>query len=676
MQLLLRFLSPGLSLAGLLRDVKVCRIKRRNHGCTESFTLIRHRWMKTGCISATCCVRELSSSAEKQNMDMSKFPVDRIRNFSIIAHIDHGKSTLADRLLEMTGAIAKTERNKQVLDKLQVERERGITVKAQTASLFYQHEGQMYLLNLIDTPGHVDFSYEVSRSISACQGVLLIVDANQGIQAQTVANFYLAFESQLTIIPVINKIDLKNADPDRVEKQIEKMFDIPKEECIRISAKLGTNVDQVLQEVVRRIPPPTAKVEEPFKALVFDSTFDHYRGVIANIAVFGGQVCKGDRIVSAHLGKTYEVNELGVLRPDEHPTEKLYAGQVGYVIAGMKEVKDAQIGDTFYLQKQPVEPLPGFKPAKSMVFAGIYPTDQSEYPSLRSAVEKLTLNDSSVTVQRDSSLALGAGWRLGFLGLLHMEVFNQRLEQEYNASVIVTAPTVPYKAVLASPKLIKEYGEEVVTIVNPAQFPEKTQVLEYQEPMVIGTIISPDDFTGQIMSLCQSRRAVQKNMVYIDDHRVMMQYQFPLNEIVVDFYDELKSMSSGYASLDYEDAGYEPAELIKIDFLLNGRPVEELTTIVHKERGYSIGKAMCERLKESIPRQMFEIVVQAAIGSKVIARETIKAYRKNVLAKCYGGDITRKMKLLKKQAEGKKKMRRIGNIDVPKEAFINVLKRK
>ncbi|XP_062856479.1 translation factor Guf1, mitochondrial isoform X3 [Trichomycterus rosablanca] len=534
----------------------------------------------------------------------------------------------------------------------------------------------MYLLNLIDTPGHVDFSYEVSRSISACQGVLLIVDANQGIQAQTVANFYLAFESQLTIIPVINKIDLKNADPDRVEKQIEKMFDIPKEECIRISAKLGTNVDQVLQEVVRRIPPPTAKVEEPFKALVFDSTFDHYRGVIANIAVFGGQVCKGDRIVSAHLGKTYEVNELGVLRPDEHPTEKLYAGQVGYVIAGMKEVKDAQIGDTFYLQKQPVEPLPGFKPAKSMVFAGIYPTDQSEYPSLRSAVEKLTLNDSSVTVQRDSSLALGAGWRLGFLGLLHMEVFNQRLEQEYNASVIVTAPTVPYKAVLASPKLIKEYGEEVVTIVNPAQFPEKTQVLEYQEPMVIGTIISPDDFTGQIMSLCQSRRAVQKNMVYIDDHRVMMQYQFPLNEIVVDFYDELKSMSSGYASLDYEDAGYEPAELIKIDFLLNGRPVEELTTIVHKERGYSIGKAMCERLKESIPRQMFEIVVQAAIGSKVIARETIKAYRKNVLAKCYGGDITRKMKLLKKQAEGKKKMRRIGNIDVPKEAFINVLKRK
>lgn len=679
MQLLLRPLVAGGSLAGRLSRVKVCRIKRRTaEGSTQPCqpcTLIRHSWMKTGSVSAVS-TRQYSSSPHKDNIDMSKFPVERIRNFSIIAHIDHGKSTLADRLLEMTGAIAKTERNKQVLDKLQVERERGITVKAQTASLFYQHDGETYLLNLIDTPGHVDFSYEVSRSISACQGVLLIVDANQGIQAQTVANFYLAFEAQLTIIPVLNKIDLKNADPDRVEKQIEKIFDIPKEECIRISAKLGTNVEQVLEEVVKRIPPPTAKVEEPFKALVFDSTFDHYRGVIANIAVFGGQVCKGDRIVSAHMGKTYEVNELGILRPDERPTEKLYAGQVGYVVAGMKEVKEAQIGDTLYLHKQPVEALPGFKPAKSMVFAGIYPMDQSEYTSLRSAVEKLTLNDSSVTVQRDSSLALGAGWRLGFLGLLHMEVFNQRLDQEYNASVIVTAPTVPYKAVLSSAKLIKEYGEEVVTIVNPAQFPDKSQVVQYLEPMVTGTIITPEDFTGKIMSLCLGRRAVQKNMVYIDDHRVMMKYVFPLNEIVVDFYDQLKSMSSGYASFDYEDAGYEPAELIKIDFLLNGRPVEELTTIAHKDRAYSMGKAMCERLTESIPRQMFEIAVQAAIGSKVIARETIKAYRKNVLAKCYGGDITRKMKLLKKQAEGKKKMRRIGNVEVPKDAFINVLKRK
>uniref|UniRef100_A0AAY4CAG1 Tr-type G domain-containing protein n=1 Tax=Denticeps clupeoides TaxID=299321 RepID=A0AAY4CAG1_9TELE len=608
----------------------------------------------------------------RNGMDICEFAVDKIRNFSIIAHIDHGKSTLADRLLEITGAIVKTDRNKQVLDKLQVERERGITVKAQTASLFYRHRGQTYLLNLIDTPGHVDFSYEVSRSISACQGVLLVVDANQGIQAQTVANFYLAFEAQLTIIPVINKIDLKNADPERVESQIEKVFDIPREECIRISAKLGTNVDQVLQEVVKRIPHKA----DAFRALVFDSTFDHYRGVVANIALFGGQVAKGDKIVSAHLGKTYEVNELGILTPDEHPRDRLYAGQVGYVVAGMKEVKEAQVGDTLYHQNKPVEALPGFKPAKAMVFAGMYPMDQSEYSGLRSAVEKLTLNDSSVTVQRDSSLALGAGWRLGFLGLLHMEVFNQRLEQEYNASVIVTSPTVPYKAVLCSAKLMKEHGEEMITIVNPAQFPDKSQVSEYLEPMVLGTIIAPDDFTSKIMNLCLNRRAVQKNMVYIDDQRVMMKYLFPLNEVVVDFYDQLKSLSSGYASFDYEDAGYQPADLIKMDFLLNGRPVEELTTIVHKDRAYSTGKFMCERLKDSIPRQMFEIAVQAAIGSKIIARETIKAYRKNVLAKCYGGDVTRKMKLLKKQAEGKKKMRRIGNVDVPKDAFINVLKRK
>uniref|UniRef100_A0A3B5KG91 GTP binding elongation factor GUF1 n=1 Tax=Takifugu rubripes TaxID=31033 RepID=A0A3B5KG91_TAKRU len=568
------------------------------------------------------------STQTKESIDLSKFPVDKIRNFSIIAHIDHGKSTLADRLLEMTGAIAKTDKNKQVLDKLQVERERGITVKAQTASLFYSHHGQQYLLNLIDTPGHVDFSYEVSRSISACQGVLLIVDANQGIQAQTVANFYLAFEAQLAIIPVINKIDLRNADPERVESQIEKVFDIPREECIRISAKLGTNVETVLKAVVDRIPPPLACPNDPFKALVFDSCFDHYRGVVTNVALFGGQVKKGDRIVSAHHSKTYEVNELGLLRPDEHPTQRLYAGQVGYIIAGMKDVKEAQIGDTLHLQDQPVEALPGFKPAKAMVFAGMYPMDQSEYPGLRSAIERLTLNDSSVTVQRDSSLALGAGWRLGFLGLLHMEVFNQRLEQEHNASVIVTAPTVPYKAILSSAKLIK------------------------------------------------SRRAVQKNMVYIDDQRVMMKYLFPLNEIVVDFYDQLKSLSSGYASFDYENAGYQTAELIKMDILLNGNPVEELATVVHRNRAYSTGKSMCERLKDTIPRQMFEIAVQAAIGSKIIARETIKAYRKNVLAKCYGGDITRKMKLLKKQAEGKKKMRLIGRVEVPKDAFINVLKRK
>nr|XP_035944832.1 translation factor GUF1, mitochondrial isoform X2 [Halichoerus grypus] len=591
--------------------------------------------------------RLYSSADRKEKIDMSRFSVENIRNFSIIAHVDHGKSTLADRLLELTGTIDKTKNNKQVLDKLQVERERGITVKAQTASLFYNYEGKQYLLNLIDTPGHVDFSYEVSRSLSACQGVLLVVDANE--------------------------IDLKNADPARVEKQIEKVFDIPSDECIKISAKLGTNVERVLQAVIERIPPPKVHRKNP-KALVFDSTFDQYRGVIANVALFDGVVSKGDKIISAHTKKTYEVNEVGVLNPNEQPTHKLYAGQVGYLIAGMKDVTEAQIGDTLYLHKQPVEPLPGFKSAKPMVFAGMYPVDQSEYNNLKSAVEKLTINDSSVTVHRDSSLALGAGWRLGFLGLLHMEVFNQRLEQEYNASVILTTPTVPYKAVLSSAKLIKEYREKEITIINPAQFPDKSKVTEYLEPVILGTIITPDEYTGKVMMLCQARRAVQKNMMYIDQNRVMLKYLFPLNEIVVDFYDSLKSLSSGYASFDYEDAGYQTAELVKMDILLNGNLVEELVTIVHKDKAHSVGKAMCERLKDSLPRQLFEIAIQAAIGSKIIARETVKAYRKNVLAKCYGGDITRKMKLLKRQAEGKKKLRKIGNIEVPKDAFIKVLR--
>ncbi|XP_063096689.1 translation factor GUF1, mitochondrial isoform X2 [Cavia porcellus] len=584
--------------------------------------------------------RLCSSAGRKEKPDMSKFPVEDIRNFSIIAHVDHGKSTLADRLLELTGTIDKTKNNKQVLDKLQVERERGITVKAQTASLFYNFEGKQYLLNLIDTPGHVDFSYEVSRSLSACQGVLLVIDANEGIQAQTVANFFLAFEAQLSVIPVINKIDLKNADPEMVEKQIEKVFDIPRNECIKISAKLGTNVESVLQAVIERIPPPKVHRKNPLRALVFDSIFDQYRGVIANVALFDGMVSKGDKIVSAHTQKTYEVNEVGVLNPNEQPTLKLYAGQVGYLIAGMKDVTEAQIGDTLYLHNHPVEPLPGFKSAKPMVFAGMYPTDQSEYNNLKSAIEKLTLNDSSVTVHRDSSLALGAGWRLGFLGLLHMEVFNQRLEQEYNTSVILTTPTVPYKAILSSAKLIKEYREKEITIINPAQFPDKSKVAEYLEPVVLGTIITPDEYTGKIMALCQARRAVQKHLMFIDQNRVMLKYLFPLNEIVVDFYDSLKSLSSGYA----------------------------------REKAYSVGKTICERLKDSLPRQLFEIAIQAAIGSKIIARETVKAYKKNVLAKCYGGDITRKMKLLKRQAEGKKKLRKIGNIEVPKDAFIKVLK--
>ncbi|XP_066488265.1 translation factor GUF1, mitochondrial [Tiliqua scincoides] len=661
--------------AVMKRALCLCvRLKGSYNSAFFSYVSLRKK-IPPGALRRTF-LRQCHSQTVKDAGDMSKFPVENIRNFSIIAHVDHGKSTLADRLLEITGAIDKTNHNKQVLDKLQVERERGITVKAQTASLFYSHKGTNYLLNLIDTPGHVDFSYEVSRSLSACQGVLLVVDANEGIQAQTVANFYLAFEAQLSIIPVINKIDLKNADPERVEKQIEKIFDIPRGDCIRISAKLGTNVGRVLQEVIEKIPPPQVSTCDPLKALVFDSTFDHYRGVIANIALFGGEVCKGQKIASTYAQKIYEVLEVGILTPNEQPKHKLYAGQVGYLIAGMKEVTEAQIGDTLYLHNQPVEPLPGFKSAKPMVFAGMYPIDQSEYNNLKSAVEKLTLNDSSVAVHRDSSLALGAGWRLGFLGLLHMEVFNQRLEQEYNASVILTTPTVPHKAILSSPKLIKAYGKEEVTIINPSEFPDKSTVVEYLEPIVLGTIITPDEYIGKILTLCQTRRAVQQELLYIDDHRVMLKYLFPLNEIVVDFYDALKSLSSGYASFDYEDAGYQAADLVKMDILLNGSAVEELVTIVHKDKAYTAGKAICERLKNVIPRQLFEIAIQAAVGSKIIARETVKAYRKNVLAKCYGGDISRKMKLLKRQAEGKKKLRKIGNVEVPKDAFISVLKRQ
>ncbi|XP_036748434.2 translation factor GUF1, mitochondrial isoform X2 [Manis pentadactyla] len=547
----------------------------------SSLAPTRHAAAQPWAPDRRCC-----SAARKEKIDMCRFPVENIRNFSIIAHVDHGKSTLADRLLELTGAIDKTKNNKQVLDKLQVERERGITVKAQTASLFYNCDGKQYLLNLIDTPGHVDFSYEVSRSLSACQGVLLVVDANEGIQAQTVANFFLAFEAQLYVIPVINKIDLKNADPERVGKQIEKVFDIPRAECIKISAKLGTNVESVLQAVIQRIPPPKVHRKNPLRALVFDSTFDQYRGVIANVALFDGVISKGDKIASAHTQKTYEVNEVGILNPNEQPTHKL----------------------------------------------------------------------------------------LGFLGLLHMEVFNQRLEQEHNASVILTTPTVPYKAVLSSAKLIKEYREKEITVINPAQFPDKSKVTEYLEPVVLGTIITPDEYTGKIMMLCQARRAIQKDMMFIDQNRVMLKYLFPLNEIVVDFYDSLKSLSSGYASFDYEDAGYQTAELVKMDILLNGNAVEELVTVVHKDKAHSVGKAICERLRDSLPRQLFEIAIQAAIGSKIIARETVKAYRKNVLAKCYGGDITRKMKLLKRQAEGKKKLRKVGNVEVPKDAFIKVLK--
>eukprot|EP00057_Strongylocentrotus_purpuratus_P013618 XP_011668092.1 PREDICTED: translation factor Guf1, mitochondrial [Strongylocentrotus purpuratus] len=610
-------------------------------------------------------------------LDMSQFPVENIRNFSIIAHVDHGKSTLADRLLELTGTISRKTDNKQVLDKLQVERERGITVKAQTASMVYHYKGQKYLLNLIDTPGHVDFNYEVSRSLAACQGVLLLVDANQGVQAQTVANFYLAFESDLTIIPVINKIDLKLADPEGVSKQLDTLFDIKEDEVLKISAKAGTGVDDVLPTVIERIPPPPSSSERPMKGLLLDSWYNQYRGAFINFALVDGVIRKGDKVMSAHSEKTFEIHEVGVMHPEPTPTNELYAGQVGYVVPGIYNIKEAHMGDTYYHPNSPVEPLPGFKPARPMVFAGLYPIDQSEYLALRSALDKLTLNDSSVSVSRDSSPALGQGWRLGFLGLLHMEVFNQRLEQEHNANVIVTVPSVPFKAILKDTKAIRqEYGDDPeITVYNPSVFPDAQRVVEYLEPMIIGTIIVPDEHISKILSLCLSKRGEQEEYTYIDTKRVLLKYRLPLNEIVVNFFDELKSISSGYASFDYEDCGYQQADLVKLSIILNGREVEELATVVHQDKAREAGKAVCNKLKESIPRQLYEVAIQAALGSRIIARENVKALRKNVLAKCYGGDITRKMKLLRRQAEGKKRMKKFGNVEVPKDAFISVLKR-
>lgn len=597
---------------------------------------------------------------------LQQFTPDRIRNFSIIAHIDHGKSTIADQLLRLTGTISARVKDAQVLDTLKVERERGITVKAQTASLFYEYKGETYLLNLIDTPGHVDFSYEVSRSLYACQGALLVVDAAQGIQAQTLANFYLAFDQDLTIVPVINKIDLPNADPERISAQMEKAFDVKPSEIIYTSAKTGIGIEHLLPAIIDRVPAPKGNAHKPLKALLFDSWFDDYRGVICLVEIIDGSLKKGDKISSVHSGESYEVLDVGLMRPTPLAVEALYTGQVGYVITGMKTVQEARIGDTFYHTKHPVDPLPGFKPAKPMVFAGVYPIDASDYQELRDAIEKLTLNDASVTVEKESSAALGFGFRCGFLGLLHMDVFKQRLEQEYNMSIIATAPTVPYKIILTN--------KTVVIVDNPSKFPDRAHVEEVQEPTILATIITPKEYLGSLLSLCEERRGEQKDLSYLDETRIILKYQLPLTEIVTDFYDKLKSLSAGYASFDYEEAGYMASDLVKMDILLNGKPVDALSVIVHKDNAYRIGKQLTEKLKTVIHRQMFEIAIQAAIGSKVIARETISALRKNVTAKCYGGDITRKRKLLEKQKEGKKKMKRIGDVELPQEAFLTILK--
>lgn len=605
---------------------------------------------------------------DKKQFDLQNVTPDRIRNFSIIAHIDHGKSTLADRLLEYTGTLTDRKRHEQFLDKLQVEKERGITVKAQTASMFYTYNNQTYLLNLIDTPGHVDFSYEVSRSLYACQGALLLVDAVQGVQAQTMANFYLAFDQDLSIVPVINKIDLPTARVDVVSQELKQLFDIQPNEIIPASAKNGVGIKEILDSVVTRMPAPAASAAEPLKALLFDSWYNEYKGVVCLIAIRDGQVKPGDQITLSQTGTSYEVLELGLMYPEETPTEGLYAGQVGYLIAGMKTVKEARVGDTIFHTKQPVTPFPGFKPAKPMVFAGIYPVESSEFDLLRDAIEKLTLNDASVTVEKKTSAALGLGFRCGFLGLLHMDVFKQRLEQEYNVAAIVTAPSVRYRIQLA-------HSGNIIDIENPSEFPDPQKIEVIFEPIIKATIILPKQYLGSILKLCQEKRGQQIEMSYLTEDRLILRYKLPLNEVATDFYDQLKSLSSGYASFDYEDGGYEPADLVKMDILLNGKPVDALSVIVHRDQAYYIGRDMVGRLRKVIKRQLFEVAIQAAIGSRVLARESIAPYRKDVIAKCYGGDITRKRKLLEKQKEGKKNMKMVGNVEVPQEAFWTFLKK-
>jgi elongation factor 4 len=604
-----------------------------------------------------------------KNISLASILPEHIRNFSIIAHIDHGKSTLADRLLEFTGTLStRTGENKQFLDKLQVEKERGITVKAQTASMLYEYKGTTYLLNLIDTPGHVDFSYEVSRSLYACQGALLLTDASQGIEAQTMANFYLAFEQDLTILPVINKIDLPHANVPKVAKELKTLFDFAEEDCIEASAKAGIGIEEILAAIVEKIPAPTSDRTRPLKALLFDSWYDEYRGVICLIAIQDGILKKGDLVKLYQSDAGYEALEIGLMYPELTPTAELYAGQVGYIITGMKTIKEARIGDTLGHQSSKVEPFPGFKPAKPMVFAGIFPVNTTEFPLLIDAIEKLTLNDASVTLEKKSSVALGLGFRCGFLGLLHMDVFRQRLEQEYDLDIIATAPSVMYYIEL-------KHDKGRVSIENPSEFPDPVHIDCILEPMIKAAIITPKKYLGSILGLCQSKRGTQTDMSYIDEDRVIVSYNLPLNEVATDFYDELKSLTSGYASFDYEESEYQPSDLVKMDILLNGQPVDALSCIVHRSNSQTIGRSLSEKLKAAIPRQLFEVIIQAAIGAKIIARERVAPLRKNVTAKCYGGDISRKRKLLEKQKAGKKKMKQVGNVEVPQEAFLAILKK-
>ena len=593
---------------------------------------------------------------------------ERIRNFCIIAHIDHGKSTIADRLIEQTGTLTQREMEAQVLDSMDLERERGITIKAQSVRILHTaKDGNQYTLNLIDTPGHVDFSYEVSRSLAACEGALLVVDAAQGVEAQTLANGYLALEHDLEIIPVINKIDLPSADPERVKKEIEDIIGLDASDAILCSAKSGIGITDILEAIVERIPAPEDKSDEPTRALIFDSRFDAYKGAIAYVRVKEGSIKLKDKIRMMHNGKDFEVTELGVFTPNLLPVDELPCGSVGCIAASIKQVADCHVGDTVTLAKNPAEePLPGYRKAVSMVYCGLYPTDSKDYESLRDALEKLQLNDAALEYEAETSLALGFGFRCGFLGLLHMDVIQERLEREYNLSLITTAPSVSYH-------VFKTNGEELI-VDNPADLPDVTEIEHIEEPYVKATTIVPKDYVGVIMELSQDKRGEYQSMDYLDETRVSVVYHLPLSEIIYDYFDRLKSATKGYASLDYELIGYQTSPMVKMDILLNGEPVDALSIIVHKDRAASRGRALAEKLKELIPRQMFEIPIQAAVGNKIVARETVKAWRKDVLAKCYGGDISRKRKLLEKQKAGKKRMKAVGSVEIPQEAFMAILK--